>query len=244
MVVRFLLLVLALSLPFWGLAQFVQVEPLPGLPVSALMTFAPAVAAFILTFRAEGASGARTLATRAVDAPRMAGHVAWWPLILLMPAAAFAPAIVMGELAPGTAAAVWGPAVMLLVFFVAALGEELGWTGFLLERLARRVGETAAGLLIGAAWAAWHVVPFLQADRPLDWIAWQCAKTVAVRVIMVRLYFGAGRSVFAVALFHAFSNVAAFSLPMWGGTYDPRATALILGAVALVLTLAPRPRAG
>jgi uncharacterized protein len=239
--VRFLLLVLALSLPLWGLAQVVQAEPLPGLPVSALMTFAPALAALVLAFRTEGASGAKTLAARSADAPRLARHGAWWPLILLMPAVVFAPAIVRGELAP--AAALWLPAVMLLAFFLAALGEELGWTGFLLERLERRLGETAAGLLIGAIWAAWHLVPFLQADRPLDWIAWQCAKSVAERVIMVRLYFGAGRSVFAVALFHAFSNVAAFALPLWGGVYDPRSTALILAGLALVLILA-RDRRG
>lgn len=241
MAVRFVLLLLALSLPFWALAQATQIEPLPGLPLSALMAFMPAAAALILTVRADGAASARSLVFRSFDGARLRGHAPWWPLILLIPVVVFGPAALAGELAPTSGAAFWAPALMLVAFFVAALGEELGWTGYLTERLERRLGETAAALLIGALWAAWHVVPFLQADRPWDWIAWQCAKTVAVRVIMVRLYVGGGRSVFAVSLFHALSNVAAFSLPMWGGTYDPRQAAIILASVALALTLG-RPR--
>lgn len=39
---------------------------------------------------------------------------------------------------------------------IAAFGEELGWRGFLLPRLAG-LGRTRAGLASGALWAAWHI---------------------------------------------------------------------------------------
>ncbi|MGZ4807922.1 MAG: CPBP family intramembrane glutamic endopeptidase [Thermoanaerobaculia bacterium] len=37
-----------------------------------------------------------------------------------------------------------------------ALGEELGWRGFLVPALCRRFGFTAGSLLTGAIWALWH----------------------------------------------------------------------------------------
>jgi membrane protease YdiL (CAAX protease family) len=234
----FFLLVLAMSLPFWGLAQLVQTEPLPGLPLSGLMAFVPAVAALILVARSEGTAGVRALLARSFDVGRMQAHGAAWLLVVLMPVVTWLPAL--GGLAPTSPAVYWAPLAMLAAFFLAGLGEEIGWSAYILEPLAKRWGELGAALAIGGFWAAWHLIPFLQADRPLDWVVWQCVKTVAVRVVMARVYFASGRSLFAVALFHALDNVAAFSLPMWGGTYDARATALILIGVAAVLTLARR----
>lgn len=236
----FLLLILALSLPFWGLAQVAQAEPLPGLPLSGLMAFVPALAAAILVLRSQGVAGLRAFLARSFDVGRMRGHGAWWAVIALMPVVTFLPAITQGGLAPQSPAVFWAPFAMLAAFFVAGLGEELGWSAYILEPMERRWGELGAALLIGAFWAAWHLIPFVQADRSWDWIAWQCAKTVAVRVVMVRLYFGSGRSLFAVTLFHALDNVAAFSLPMWGGTYDPQVTTLTLVAVAAALHAARR----
>lgn len=234
MAARFLLLLLGLTLPFWALGAFVQAEPLPGLPASALMAFMPAVAAAILCLRAEGWAGLARLLARAADAGRIRRAPGFELLILWMPALALAMWLLQGAPA-GPGPQPWILLAMLAVFFLAGLGEELGWTGYLLEPLAERRGELAAGLIVGVVWAAWHLIPFLQADRAWDWIAWQCVKTVAVRVVMVRLYFGAGRSVFAVALFHALSNVAAFALPMYGATYDPVFAALATIVLAAAL---------
>lgn len=235
---RFVLLLLVLTLPFWALAELVQVEPLPGLPLSGLMAFMPAVAAAILVARAQGRAGLRAFLARAFDWGRMRGHALWTPLLLLIPAAAAASWAIQGHDPALPGAAPWILAVMLLAFFAAGVGEELGWCGYLLEPLARRWGELAAALVIGVVWAMWHLVPFVQAGRAADWIAWHMAMTVALRVVTVRLYFGAGRSVFATALFHAFCNVGFFGLPMYGGTYDPRFTAVAVVAVAVILSLA------
>jgi CAAX protease family protein len=45
-----------------------------------------------------------------------------------------------------------------------ALGEELGWRGFLSPRLAANVGVTRAGLIVGVIWAVWHYPILLGAD--------------------------------------------------------------------------------
>ena len=236
----YVLLVILLSLPFWALAQVAQAEPLPGLPLSGLMAFVPALAAILLVARAQGAAGVRALLARSFDVRRMQGHGRAWALVPLAVVVTWLPALAQGGLTPQSPAVYWAPFVMLAAFFVAALGEELGWSAYILEPLENRRSELVAALLIGAFWAAWHLIPFLQADRSWEWIAWQTLKTVAARVVMVRLYVGSGRSLFAVTVFHALDNVAAFSLPMWGATYDPRLTALAMTGVAAALTLARR----
>ena len=39
---------------------------------------------------------------------------------------------------------------------VAALGEEIGWSGFLIPQVAKERGFTAAALVRGIAWSVWH----------------------------------------------------------------------------------------
>ncbi|HTX77891.1 MAG TPA: type II CAAX endopeptidase family protein [Terracidiphilus sp.] len=45
-----------------------------------------------------------------------------------------------------------------------ALGEEIGWRGFLLPRLTGRFGFTVGCLISGAVWAVWHYPGLLWAD--------------------------------------------------------------------------------
>jgi uncharacterized protein len=45
-----------------------------------------------------------------------------------------------------------------------ALGEEIGWRGFLLPRLASKFGFSAGCLISGCIWAAWHYPLLLLAD--------------------------------------------------------------------------------
>jgi membrane protease YdiL (CAAX protease family) len=60
--------------------------------------------------------------------------------------------------------------MMFPVFRATALSEELGWSGYALDPLQDRWGALQAGVLLGVAWAAWHVVPVIQARRALRWI--------------------------------------------------------------------------
>lgn len=247
----FFALTAVLSLPFWLLGSVTGAILLPGLPVSALMAFCPALAGLILAWRAGGLAGARALLARSVDFRRIRGP-GWLALALL-----FMPAVALAAWLWKTAAGdpmpppdlPWTAAPLLfLAFLAAALGEELGWSGYVLDPLRDRLGALNAALVIGLVWAAWHLFPFLQAGRAADWIAWQMLKTVAARLVMVWLYERGGRSVLALALFHAASNVSWMMFPNLGSHYDPRATGLLVlaAAAAIVLTggLRARPRRG
>jgi hypothetical protein len=42
-------------------------------------------------------------------------------------------------------------------------GEEVGWRGYLLPRIAERTGLGWASLIVGIVWAAWHLPLFFAA---------------------------------------------------------------------------------
>ena len=54
---KFLLLVFALSIPFWMIGALTDLQLMPGLSVSAFMTFCPMVAALILAHKENKTSG-------------------------------------------------------------------------------------------------------------------------------------------------------------------------------------------
>jgi membrane protease YdiL (CAAX protease family) len=53
------------------------------------------------------------------------------------------------------------PPQKLLIAMWALIAEELGWRGFLLERINRKYGDLTTPLLIGVIWAVWHYHFFL-----------------------------------------------------------------------------------
>ena len=58
-----------------------------------------------------------------------------------------------------------------------ALGEEIGWRGFLAPALVARLGFTGGALVTGAIWAAWHLPILLFADYNAGtpwWFAMPC----------------------------------------------------------------------
>jgi membrane protease YdiL (CAAX protease family) len=124
---------------------------------------------------------------------------------------------------------------LLLAFLVAGLGEELGWSGYAIDPLQERYGALAAAVLLGLNWAAWHIVPLLQAHRAPAWIAWWSLATVGLRIVTVWLYNNTGKSVFAAALFHAMCNVSWQLFPIQGSHYDPRFVGPIVAIAAAIV---------
>jgi membrane protease YdiL (CAAX protease family) len=253
-VLPFFLLVFALAVPFWIIGMVVDVQPLPGLPIAAAMFVCPALAALILTYRDRGRMGVAALLCRSFDGGRIPKR--WYlPIMMLMPGvavASFALERWTGMAVPAPHIALLPATGLFLVFMVGALGEELGWTGFVLDRLLGRWGAVRSGLLLGGIWAIWHWVALTQAHRSPAWIAWWSLGTVSMRIIMVGLYNQAGRSLFGVAVIHAMFNLCWQLFPAQGSYFDPRLNGLILAAVALAaivvtrgtLRLAPRPASG
>ena len=125
--------------------------------------------------------------------------------------------------------------------------EELGWRGFLLPVLQERYSALVASLLVGVAWAGWHLPLFLNATTTHG--GWSRSQQViwlvtilAGSILWTWMYNGTGGSVLAVAVFHAGINAMGVFHPADlaamapGGVPDPWLSLLaeITGAVPLV----------
>jgi membrane protease YdiL (CAAX protease family) len=242
---KFCLLVFALSIPFWLLGAVTRLQPLPGIRLSSLMTFCPMMAALILVYRENRTAGVTELLKRSFDYQRIRAKVWYAPIVLLMPGVmvlTYGLMRLMGSPLPTPQFPVLAPLVMFLVFFIGALGEELGWSGYVIEPMQDRSNALQAGILLGLVWATWHIVPFVLVHRSPAWIAWQCLDIVAWRVLLVWLYNNTGKSVFAAALSHAMGNVSIFLFPIYGSYYDPRITGMIITFAAAIVTVGWGPR--
>jgi membrane protease YdiL (CAAX protease family) len=239
---RFFLLVFLLSIPFWlagALApQFLQKKIPINLPVSALAAFDPMIAALILVYRKDGPEGAKRLLKRAVDYKRIKARTWYFPAMFLMPATmALEYGVLrwMGASLPSPQFPTLMVAIFFFVFFIAAIGEELGWQGYAFNLLQARWNALESSIILGLAWAIWHLIPFIQANHTPRWIAGQCVTTILARIIIVWLYNNAGQSVFIAILFHTMLNVSEFLFPNYGSHYDPLIASVIMALTAGII---------
>ena len=232
---KFFLLVFALSAPFWLLGAMTDIQLMPGLSVSALGAFCPMAAALILVRAENGTRGMVDLLTRSFDFQRITAKRWYAPILLTMPAVSVAVFALMrwsDMPVPAPQFPVLAVVSMSLAFFTGALGEELGWSGYVLDPLQDRLNALQASLVLGLVGAVWHLVPLLLIQRPPSWIAWWCLYAMAARLLMVWLYNNTGRSVFAAALFHATLNLAFMLFPIYGSHFDMRLGAITTAVVA------------
>ncbi len=205
----------------------------------------PVTAALILVYRENKTAGMTELLERSFDYKRIRAKVWYVPIVLLRPGVmllSYGLMRLMGVPLPTLQFPVLAALAMLFAFFIAALGEELGWSGYIIDPMQDRWGALPAAVLLGLVWAVWHIVPLVQAHRSPAWIAWWCVSTVAIRVLIVWLYNNTGKSVFAAALFHTMSNVSWQLFPIHGSYYDPRVTGLIEAFAAAIVTVIWGPR--
>jgi membrane protease YdiL (CAAX protease family) len=124
-------------------------------------------------------------------------------------------------------------ALLFVAFLVGALGEELGWSGYITDPMQQQWNALQTGLLLGLVAVLWHLPPLLLMHRSPSWIAWWCLYAVAARILIVWLFNNTGKSVFAVALFHATLNLSHMLFPVNGSHFDIR-----LSGVTMVLAAA------
>lgn len=112
-----------------------------------------------------------------------------------------------------------------------ALGEEIGWRGFLAPALVGKLGFTGGALVTGAIWGAWHLPGLLFADYNAGtewWFAFACFLVLVLSssVIMTWLRLRSG-SLWTAAVMHASHNlfIQQFFTPMTAprGTITPYA---------------------
>lgn len=244
---------------FWGLAATTG-ETVWEWPASILFYVGGAgvfLGGLVMTGMMYGAAGLKELGRRAVDPRRVPAR--WWALILLLfPALTVAAGLVAvaADLTPvpldvrGAGARLLDPASFLaFAFFILVIGplpEEVGWRGYLLDRLQLRWNALAASLLLGLIWWSWHLPLFglpgyfdaFARASPTPWdFLWGI---LPAAVLYTWVYNNTGRSVLAVIVLHFLHNFTGEFL----GMDDPvRPVRLVLEwgvAVAAVALWGPR----
>jgi hypothetical protein len=85
--------------------------------------------------------------------------------------------------------------------------EELGWRGFLQDRLQKRFGVFRAAVVIGAVWGAWHIPMYLrlnnEGDKTPQLIVVFLAGAFPLAMIFASVYNLSGRRLLPVMVLHA-----------------------------------------
>jgi membrane protease YdiL (CAAX protease family) len=122
-----------------------------------------------------------------------------------------------------------------------ALGEEIGWRGFLVPELAGRMSYTATSLISGSIWAMWHYPILIFADYNAGTPTWYSLTCFTVMVVALGFVFTWMRlksgSLWTGVLLHASHNlfIQAFFDPMTTDTGRTKYITSEFGA-ALALT--------
>lgn len=209
---------------FITVAAAIPANTAAGYALVLLGAYAPGLVALALTARQTGLDGVRALLGRIL----IANVAAKWYVfavsyvVVVKLSAALLHRLIAGAWPPfGTDSVYLIPlAIALSTPFQA--GEELGWRGYALPRLADRYGLAAASVVLGAIWALWHVPQFfiVAADTyHQSFIVW-ALQVIAISIAMAWLYAKTGGSLLLVMLMHAAINNAKDIVP--SGVPDPR----------------------
>lgn len=220
---------------------------------------APMLAAMLLSARAEGRLGVGQLLR-----PLLRWRVAWfWYVIalLMFPILALL-AVSISALAGGGAPDFSNAYVrsifsqlpsdltpwlllppFLLFSLVTSAPEEVGWRGYALPRLQRRLGAIVASLVVGVLWGLWHLPLFFQPASAQSGISFPLffAGTLVTSILFTWVFNGTGRSLLLVSLLHASFNASNAFLPLLpqvtGGTLQLSLFVVVVGGAALILAV-------
>ncbi|MFB6134167.1 MAG: lysostaphin resistance A-like protein [Halanaeroarchaeum sp.] len=116
-----------------------------------------------------------------------------------------------------------------------ALGEEVGWRGYLLWELAP-LGFWRASVLIGAVWGLWHAPVILEGYNypsfPVLGVAAMTLATISFSVVYTYLVVRA-RSVLAAVFFHGVFNASGGLVFAFAATNSPELRQLVASPVGL-----------
>lgn len=179
-------------------------------PVFLLGVFAPGIAALAFTTHGEGLVGVRRLLARI---GRWQVGVRWYVFAVTYFAAIKLTAALIHRVVTnewprfGTTSLPLILGAILISTWVQA-GEELGWRGFALPRLASRLGLGGASMLLGAIWALWHLPLFFLPDSGSTGQSFPVylLHVMGLSVAMSWLYWRTGGSLLLVMLMHASVN--------------------------------------
>lgn len=183
-----------------------NLRPLDTGIIFALMLLGPSVSGLTMTAHLEGRAGLRRLGS---SLARWEVGMRWYALALMtMPMVLLAVLWPLGVLLdPAFAPRFQWP--LFAIGLVAGSFEELGWTGFATLRLLARHGLFVAGLVLGVAWALWHVLVDFRQNFDAMGLAWllefavlYVAALTAYRLLMTWVHANT-QSLLVAVLMHA-----------------------------------------
>lgn len=234
---NYFVLVFALSIPLWLIGG--DRLPIPvALPVSSLMVVCPLLAASILTYKQAGSHGVKALLSKAFDYKKIKPWLWYAPILFLSPlimVLSYGVMRVTGLPLPDPQIPWLMAPVFFALFFVTAIGEEVGWMGYAIDPLQQRWGVLPAGIVLGLVWSLWHLIGDWQVGHTASWIIWHRLASVANRILIVWLYNHTGKSVFGAILYHTMLNVSWVLFPNYSSHYDPLVTGVITLLTAAIV---------
>jgi membrane protease YdiL (CAAX protease family) len=217
----FFALTFALSWPAWWLAARLGFGTQSSSIIGALAfyagVFSPGIISLVLTRSLHGPEALRALLARLIQV-NVAGR--WFAFALFFTVAIKLASAVAHRLLLGEWPAFATPplALTVLLMFGATLlstmigsqaGEELGWRGFALPRMAASMGLARSGVILGLVWALWHLPIFYLfplGDTYHQSFPLYTLQVTAISVAMTWLYAHTRGSLFLAMLMHAAVN--------------------------------------
>jgi uncharacterized protein len=210
---------------FWALAALwgVSVWESPAIVFFVIGGAGVFLGGIVMSRLTYGPRGFGDLWRRLVDPARIG---AWWwaAALLLYPALTLAAAGIAMALGATTqpidpevaTARLANPlgllAMMGFILLIGPLPEEVGWRGYLLDRLQARWNALTASLVLGIVWWSWHLPLFVlpgyfdafgrAAPTPLDFLY----GIVPAAILYTWIYNNTRRSVLAVIVLHFMQN--------------------------------------
>ena len=175
-----------------------------------LGTIAPSLVALALTARREGRAAVQTLLRRVTQSNV---GLRWYVFAVgFMPAIKLSVALIHRVITgawPRFGDESWYlMAGAILISTWVQAGEEIGWRGYALPSLSRRVGLAQASLILGVVWASWHLPLFvmLDSDKLGQSFPIYLVQVTALSVAAAWLYWRTDGSLLLVMIFHAAAN--------------------------------------
>jgi len=220
---------------FWILAARlgISLNTTSGVGLLMLGLCGPAIAGIGLTYLTQDKMGRRDYWQRVIDPRRIS--IRWYLVIFLVFPAISVLAALLDAISGGSGAT-WGGAVeqltiipTLITLFFPAFMEELGWRGYVLDRLQSRWSALVSGLILGILWAFWHTPLFFFKDSiqykmgfgSLGFWTFMVG-TVCVAIYLTWIFNNTYRSTLSAILWHALANgwAALFTLTGQASNYS------------------------
>jgi membrane protease YdiL (CAAX protease family) len=146
-------------------------------------------------------------------------HLGWYAFALLLPFVMVVVSIAVFAMTGGNLQTEnWRSATLLSlivliptkIFFGGGLGEELGWRGFALPQLQKRMTALKASLIIWIVWSVWHFPAIaLDANREGEMpIVMFTIFVLAITILLTWAFNSTSGNLLILVLFHAAANAS------------------------------------